>query len=77
VADFNNAQFATSLAGIEAMNDDISTDVIQDPDFKRAAKAWSPAPVTPDGTGSGLSRRLWRHRQQVLASTGGRRVSCT
>ena len=41
VADFNNAQFATSLAGIETMNDDISTDVIQDPDFKKATKAWS------------------------------------
>ena len=41
VADFNNAQFATSMAGIETMNDDISTDVIQDPDFKRASRAWS------------------------------------
>jgi hypothetical protein len=41
VADFNNAQFAHSMAGIETMNDDISTDVVQDPDFKKAAKAWS------------------------------------
>ena len=41
VADFNNAQFATSMAGIETMNDDISTDVVQDPDFKKATKAWS------------------------------------
>ena len=39
--DFNNAQFATSLAGIETMNDDISNDVVQDPDFKEATKAWS------------------------------------
>jgi hypothetical protein len=39
--DFNNAQFATSLAGIEIMNDDISNDVVQDPAFKEATKAWS------------------------------------
>jgi hypothetical protein len=41
VMDFNNAQFATSLAGIETMNDDIGNDVVQDPDFKQATKAWS------------------------------------
>ncbi len=41
VMDFNNAQFATSLAGIETMNDDISNDVVADPDFKQATKAWS------------------------------------
>jgi hypothetical protein len=38
---FNNAQFATSLAGIETMNNDISNDVVQDLDFKKATKAWS------------------------------------
>jgi hypothetical protein len=41
VAEFNDAQFATSMAGIETMNDVISTDVIQDPDFKNAMKDWS------------------------------------
>ncbi len=41
VMDFNDAMFATALAGIETMNNDISTDVIQDPDFKKATKAWS------------------------------------
>ena len=41
VADFNNAQFAHSMAGVETMNDDLSTDVVQDPDFKKATKAWS------------------------------------
>jgi hypothetical protein len=41
VLDFNDAQFATSLAGIETMNDVISSDVVQDPDFKNAMKAWS------------------------------------
>lgn len=38
---FNDAMFTTALAGIETMNNDISTDVIQDPDFKKAMKAWS------------------------------------
>jgi hypothetical protein len=41
VNDFNNAQFATSMAGIEAMNNAISADVLQDPDVKNATKAWS------------------------------------
>lgn len=38
---FNNAQFATSTAGIETMNDDISDDVINDPDLTNAQHAWS------------------------------------
>ena len=41
VAEFNDAQFSTSMAGIETMNDVISTDVVQDPEFKNAMKAWS------------------------------------
>jgi hypothetical protein len=41
VAEFNDAQFATSMAGIETMNDVISTDAVQDPEFKNAMKAWS------------------------------------
>ena len=41
VMDFNNAQFAHSMAGVETMNDDISNDVVQDPDVKKAQKAWS------------------------------------
>ncbi len=38
---FNNHEFATSLAGIETMNNEISTDVIQDAEFKKATTAWS------------------------------------
>jgi hypothetical protein len=41
VGEFNDAQFATSMAGIETMNDVISTDAVQDPEFKNAMKAWS------------------------------------
>ena len=51
VAEFNNAQFATSMAGIETMNNVISTDVVQDPDFKTATKAWS-ACMTRNGYSS-------------------------
>src|SRR5215469_3255721 len=38
---FNNAQFARSMAIIETLNNYISTDVIQDGEFKRATRAWS------------------------------------
>jgi len=38
---FNNAQFVHSMAIIETLNNYISTDVIQDGEFKRATRAWS------------------------------------
>jgi hypothetical protein len=38
---FNSAQFATSTAGIETMNNDISNDVINDPDLIKAQHAWT------------------------------------
>jgi hypothetical protein len=41
IADFNNHEFSTSLAGIETMNNEISTDVVQDAEFKSATRAWS------------------------------------
>ncbi|HYK30978.1 MAG TPA: hypothetical protein VEV63_03415 [Streptosporangiaceae bacterium] len=41
VMNFNNAMFAGALAGIETMNNDISDDAINDPDFKKATAAWS------------------------------------
>jgi hypothetical protein len=39
--DFNNAQFAHSLAIVETLNNDISTDVVEDGEFKKATKDWS------------------------------------
>jgi hypothetical protein len=39
--DFNNAQFAHSMAIIETLNNYISTDVIQDGALKKATKDWS------------------------------------
>jgi hypothetical protein len=41
VSGFNDAMFAGALAGIETMNNEISTDVITDLDFKKAVVAWS------------------------------------
>jgi hypothetical protein len=41
VMNFNNGQWATSMAGIETMNDVISDDVVHDPSLKNATKAWS------------------------------------
>jgi hypothetical protein len=41
LTDFNNAQFATSMAGIETMNDAIGYDVFRDPNLKNATKGWS------------------------------------
>ena len=38
---FNNAQFAHSMSLIETLNNYISTDVIQDREFKRAMQNWS------------------------------------
>jgi hypothetical protein len=38
---FNNAQFATSTAGIETMNNDIGDDVINDPELIKAQQAWT------------------------------------
>jgi hypothetical protein len=40
VTNFNNAMFAGPLAGIETMNNEISNDVVQDPNFKKAGTAW-------------------------------------
>jgi len=39
--DFNNAQFAGSMAGIETMNNDISNDVYYNASIKKATKDWS------------------------------------
>ena len=38
---FNNAQFAHSMSIIETLNNYISTDVIQDGEFKAATRRWS------------------------------------
>jgi hypothetical protein len=41
VMNFNNAMFAGALAGIETMNNEISNDAVNDPNFKKAMVVWS------------------------------------
>jgi hypothetical protein len=41
VQDFSNAQQDGSLAGIQTLANDISTDTVQDPAVKKATRAWS------------------------------------
>jgi hypothetical protein len=59
---FNNAQFATSTAGIETMNNVISNDVINDPDLIRAAHAWS-ACMARNGYDSAQPGTIWQQYQ--------------
>jgi hypothetical protein len=59
VQDFNNTQFATSTAGIEAMNDDISDDVINDPDLANAQRAWS-ACMARNGYDAAQPDAIWQ-----------------
>jgi hypothetical protein len=41
MANFNNAQLAHSMSIIETLNNYISTDVVQDSEFKKATRDWS------------------------------------
>lgn len=66
--DFNNAQFAHSMSIIETLNNYISTDVIQDGEFKRATRAWS-ACMAKEGFSSPDPSSFW---QQALTASGQR-----
>jgi len=70
VGAFNNAQFATSMAGIETMNDVISTDVVSDPEFKRATRAWS-ACMAAEGESSPDADTLALGELTALGLRGG------
>ncbi|HTZ22897.1 MAG TPA: hypothetical protein VMC83_02790 [Streptosporangiaceae bacterium] len=59
VQDFNNAQFATSTAGIETMNDDISDDVVNDPDLRKAQHAWT-ACMARNGYDGVQANTIWQ-----------------
>ena len=61
---FNNAQFVTSTAGIETLNDDVGNDVINDPDLTRAQQAWSVC-MARNGYDSEQPNTIW---QQYLSS---------
>jgi hypothetical protein len=59
VAAFNNAQFATSTAGIETMNNDIGDDVINDPDLIKAQRAWT-ACMARNGYDTVQANTIWQ-----------------
>lgn len=69
VMDFNNAQFATSTAGIETMNDDISNDVINDPDLARAQHAWT-ACMARNGYDSVQPNTIWQQYLNIILGPG-------
>jgi hypothetical protein len=66
LANFNNAQFAHSMAIIETLNNYISTDVVQDGEFKRATRDWS-ACMAKNGFSSPDPSSFW---QQALTALG-------
>jgi hypothetical protein len=70
VENFNNAQFATSTAGIEAMNDDISDDVINDPDLTNAQHAWS-ACMARNGYDAAQPDTIWQQYRPGPGQTPG------
>jgi hypothetical protein len=59
VAAFNNAQFATSTAGIETMNNDIGDDVINDPELIKAQQAWT-ACMARNGYDTVQANTIWQ-----------------
>ena len=68
VLDFNNHEFATSLAGIETMNNEISTDVIQDAEFKKATTAWSKCMARNGYTTADADTFALGQRQALIAT---------
>jgi hypothetical protein len=67
VMDFNNAQFVTSTAGIEALNNDVGDDVVNDPDLIKAQQAWSVC-MARNGYDSEQPNTIW---QQYLRTNLG------
>jgi hypothetical protein len=63
---FNNAQFAHSMAIFETLNNYISTDVIQDSQFKKADRDWS-ACMAKNGFSSPGAEAFW---SQALDTVG-------
>ncbi len=65
---FNNAQFAHSMAIIEMLNNYISTDAVQDSQFKKADRNWS-ACMAKNGFSSPDAETFW---SQALVTLGQR-----
>jgi hypothetical protein len=63
---FNNAQFAHSMSIIETLNNYISTDVVQDSEFKKADRRWSVC-MAKNGFSSPNAEAFW---SQALDTVG-------
>jgi hypothetical protein len=61
---FNNTQFNTSTSGIEAMNNEVSDDVVNAPALTKAQRAWS-ACMTRNGYDAAQPDSIW---QQYLTT---------
>src|ERR1700722_546062 len=67
--DFNNAQFATSEAGIESMDNEIGGDVINDPRLLKAQGAWS-ACMARNGYAAVQATTIWQQYLRVFLQPG-------
>jgi len=65
----------TGMAGIETMNNDLSNDVVQDPDFKQATKAWS-ACMARNGYSSPDADTLMLQELDAIGLRAGSRRCC-
>jgi hypothetical protein len=66
---FNNAQFVTSAAVIETLNNDIGADVTTDPDLTQAQQAWS-ACMARNGYDAVQPNAIWRQYLPILPGPG-------
>ena len=69
VMDFNNAQFVTSTAGIEALDNDVGDDVVNDPDLIKAQQAWS-ACMARNGYDSQQPNTIWQQYVNAILGPG-------
>ena len=67
---FNNAQFAHSMSIIETLNNYISTDVVQDSEFKKADRNWS-ACMAKNGFSSPDAEAFWSQALDTIGQGPG------
>jgi hypothetical protein len=67
---FNDAQFVTSTALIETMNNDVGDDVVNDPDLIKAQHAWSVC-MAKNGYDSVQANSIWQPYEQISVGSGG------
>jgi len=66
---FNNAQFVTSPAGIEALDNVVGDDVINDPDPVKAQQSWS-ACMARNGYDSQQPNTIWQQYVNAILGPG-------